>query len=128
IADRRGERSAIVPENQRLSFRVARLEIIDRQKESPGEPVNSSFPTYHFNSTQIRRQWATIRRALDQNKVPTFAASDGSPVAPEAMPVEVGKNSIKLTHAVNEAVGTVEPAPILIATAFHPKWRRAEAE
>jgi len=104
----------------------ARLEIIERQKEAPGEPVNSSFPTYHYNSTQIRRQWAAIRRTLDQHKVPTSVAPDGSPMAPEAVPVEVGKNSIKLTRAVNEAVGVVEPAPILVATTFHPKWRRAD--
>jgi hypothetical protein len=95
-----------------------RLEIIERQKEAPGERVNSSFPTYHYNSTQIRRQWAAIRRALDQNKIPTFA--------PEAVPVEVGKNSIKLARAVNGAGGAVDPAPILVATTFHPKWSRAD--
>jgi len=107
-----------------------RLEVVERQKEAPGERVNSSFPTYHYNSTQIRRQWAAIRRALDKNKVPTFVAPNGSPpaleAAPEAAPVEIGKNSIKLTHAVNEEVGVVDPAPILVATTFHPKWRRAD--
>jgi hypothetical protein len=96
----------------------AKLEIIERQKEAPGEPVNSSFPAYHYNSTQIRRQWAAIRRIIDQNKIPTFA--------PEAVPVEVGKNSIKLARSVNETVGAIEPAPILIATTFHPKWRRTD--
>ena len=104
-----------------------RLEIIERQKEAPGERVNTSFPTYHYNSTQIRRLWAAIRRALDQNKVPTFVAPDSSSATPEPAPVEVGKNSIKLNYAhVNEAVGAVEPAPILVATTFHPKWRRAD--
>jgi hypothetical protein len=89
--------------------------------------VNTSFPTYHYNSTQIRRQWATIRRALDQNKVPTFVAPDSSSAAPGPAPVEVGKNSIKLNYApVNESVGAVEQAPILVATTFHPKWRRAD--
>jgi hypothetical protein len=96
----------------------AKLEIIERQKEAPGEPVNSSFPTYHYNSTQIRRQWAAIRRAIDQNKIPVFA--------PGAVPVEVGKNSINLGRSVNETVGAIEPAPILIATTFHPKWRRTD--
>lgn len=107
-----------------------KLEIIERQKEAPGERVNSSFPTYHYNSTQIRREWAAIRRALDQNKVPALVAPDGSPLAleaePKTVPVEVGKNSIKLTRAVNESVGAVEPAPILVATTFHPKWRRTD--
>jgi len=104
----------------------ARLEIIERQKEAPGERVNSLFPTYHYSSTQIRRQWAAIRRALDQNKVPTYIAPDGSSAPSETVPVEVGKNSIKLTRAVNEAAVAVEPAPILVATTFHPKWRRAD--
>jgi hypothetical protein len=103
-----------------------RLEIIERQKEAPGERVNSLFPTYHYSSTQIRRQWAAIRRALDQNKVPTYIAPDGSSAPSEPVPVEVGKNSIKLTRAVNEAAVGVEPAPILVATTFHPKWRRAD--
>jgi hypothetical protein len=108
----------------RSEFR--RLEIIEREKEEPGERVNSSFPTYRYNSTQIRRNWAAIRRALDQNKVPTFVAPDGSSTAPEPAPVEIGKNSIKLTRAMNEAVGAVEPAPILVTTTFHPKWRRTD--
>ena len=103
-----------------------RLEIIERQKEGPGERVNSTFPTYRYKSTQIRRNWAAIRRALDQNKVPTFVTPDGSSTAPEPAPVEIGKNSIKLTRAMNEAVGAVEPVPILITTTFHPKWRRTD--
>jgi hypothetical protein len=104
-----------------------RLEIVERQKEEPGERVNSSFPTYRYKPTQIRRQWAAIRRALDQNKVPTFVAPDGSSVAPEAVAVEVGKNSIKLNYTtVDEAVGAVEPAPILVTTTCHPKWRRTD--
>jgi hypothetical protein len=104
-----------------------RMEIIDRQEEAPGERVNSSFPTYHYNPTQIRRKWFAIRRALDQNKVPTFVAPDASSIKLEAVPVEVGKNSIKLNYApVNDAVKAVEPAPILVATTFHPKWRRAD--
>jgi len=104
----------------------ARLEIIERQKEAPGERVNSLFPTYHYSSTQIRRQWAAIRRALDQNKVLTYIAPDGSSAPSDTVAVEVGKNSIKLTRAVNEAAVGVEPAPILVATTFHPKWRRAD--
>jgi hypothetical protein len=103
-----------------------RLEIVDRQKETPGELVNSSFPTYHYNSTQIRRQWATIRGTLDRNKVPTLIAPDNSSVDPKDVLIEIGKNSIKLTRTVNEAVGAIDPAPILVATTFHPKWRRAD--
>jgi len=103
-----------------------KLEVVERQKEALGERVNSSFPTYHYNSTQIRRQWGAIRRALDQNKVPTFVAPDGSSAPPKTVPVEVGKNSIKLTHAVNEAAGVGELTPILVATTFHPKWRRED--
>jgi hypothetical protein len=103
----------------------ARLEIIERQREAPGERVNSSFPTYHYNSSQIRRQWAGIRRALDQNKIPTFAAPDN---APASVPVEIGKNSIKLNDlSAHQAVGSPEPAPILVATTFHPKWRREDS-
>jgi hypothetical protein len=104
-----------------------RLEIIDRQEEAPGERVNSAFPTYHYNPTQIRRKWFAIRRALDQNKVPTYVAPDGSSMKLEAVPVEVGKNSVRLNYApVNDAVKAVEMAPILLATTFHPKWRRAD--
>ncbi len=104
-----------------------RLELIERQKEAPAERVNSSFPTYHYNSSQIRRQWAAIRRALEQNKVPTFTAPNSSSVIADAVPVEIGKNSIKLNYApVNEVVGAPESAPILMATTFHPKWRRAD--
>jgi len=100
-----------------------RLEVVESRKEGPGERVNSSFPTHHYNPSQIRRQWFAIRRALDRNKVPTFVAPDSS----SASPVEVGKNSIKLNYApVNEAAEAVEPAPILVATTFHPKWRRTD--
>ncbi len=101
-----------------------KLEVVERRKEAPGERVNSSYPTYHYNSSQIRRQWTAIRRALDQNKIPTFAAPDNSSVS---VPVETGKNSIKLNYApVDEAAGMSEPAPILVATTFHPKWGRED--
>jgi hypothetical protein len=107
-----------------------RLEIVERQKEASGERVSSLFPTYHYNSTQIRRQWTAIRLALEQNKVPVFVAPDGATTAPEAVPIEVEKNSINLNYVSvnegNEVVGAVEPAPILVATTFHPKWRRTD--
>jgi hypothetical protein len=106
-----------------------RLEVIERRKEAPGERVNSSFPTHHYNPSQIRRQWFAIRRALDQNKVPTLVAPGSSSASQEATPIEVGKNLIKLNYApVNEASEAVEPEPILVATTFHPKWRRMDGE
>lgn len=132
-----GKRLLVALESDALLFQrinaarseFTRLEIVERQKEAPGERINSSFPTYHYKSTQIRHQWAAIRRALDQNKVTTFAAPDSSSVSPDAVPVEIGKNSIKLNYApVNGVVGAIEPAPILVATTFHPKWRRTDGE
>ena len=106
-----------------------KLQVIERQKEAPGERVNSSFPTYHYNSSQIRREWTAIRQALEQNKIPTSAVPNSSSVVADAVPVETGKNSIKLNYApVDHAVGSPEAVPILVATTFHPKWRRNDGE
>jgi len=62
-------------------------------KEASGERGNSLFPISH-NATQIRRRWAAIRRALNQNKVPASIAPDSPSGMPEAAPIEVGKTSI----------------------------------
>jgi hypothetical protein len=107
----------------------AKLEIIERLKEAPGEQVNSSFPTYHYNSSQIRREWIAIRQVLEQNKIPTSAAPESSSVTTDAVPFVAGKNSINLNYApVDKAVDSREAVPILVATTFHPKWRRNDGE
>ena len=103
----------------------AKLEVIERQKEAPGERINSLFPKHNYNSSQIRREWVAMRRALEQNKVPTFVAQDSA--AADAVPIETGKKLIELAYTpVKNASGSIEPAPILVATTFHPKWRRAD--
>ena len=89
-----------------------RLEIIERPRTDPGEPLEAIKPTHHYQSNPIRQAWSSIRRALDGGKVAV-----GSPEAPATS--EVRQNAIHLNPTTRETA-----VPVLVATTFHPNWHR----
>ena len=107
---------------QRILFarsQFKHLEIIERTRIEPGEKVNSLEPTYHYNSSPLRQEWAAIRQALDKSKVPVTANSVSiNRVIDEKLPTR-----IKLDF---QGSGVSEPVPVLISTTFYPKWRRSD--
>ncbi len=94
------------------------LEIIERGETDPGESLEAIQPAHHYQDSPIRQAWAAIRRALDTNKVPVDSA-----VA--SVPSEVAQNSISF-NVGPQATGT--SVPVLIATTFHPNWRRSDGD
>jgi hypothetical protein len=95
------------------------LETVERPQVEPGERVNTLEPTYRYSNSPLRQEWLSIRAALDKHKVPV-SGSDSSSVSrsfshrPPRIAVDY-KSS-------NDGV----EAPILIATTFHPRWRRED--
>ena len=94
------------------------LEIIERQREGPGETLEAVRPAHHYASSALRQQWKLIRNALDTSKVPTDSAK--TQVASER-----GQNTI---HIQLNQGARGEEIPVLIDTTFHPNWRRSDEE
>lgn len=91
-----------------------RAVIIDRAAEEPGEILEAVRPTFHFQNSSIRREWAAIRQALESSKVSSGISSTGATT-------QQGQNSLRLDYR--------EPAikaPVLIPTTYHPNWQRED--
>jgi hypothetical protein len=94
-------------------------EVIERQPEEEGaERLDTDHPTRSYDDTLVRLTWRRLQKALDGRKVPTGAAADA--------PLEGGRGP----RAINLAppAGTNGAVPALLATSFHPDWRRADGE
>ena len=70
-------------------------------------------PTYHYNSSLIRHQWKTIRSILERHKISTVGG-------PADIVGEIDQTTIGLANRA----GSSNAVPVLIATTFHPNWRR----
>ncbi|HEU4796002.1 MAG TPA: hypothetical protein VFT02_10260, partial [Pyrinomonadaceae bacterium] len=91
----------------------ATLTIIATQPEAPGEVVEALQPTYHYGSTEIRKQWKQVRRVLERMIIPTNAS-------PYDVEGELDQERINVSSRVAGVV------PVLIANTFHPAWRRTD--
>jgi hypothetical protein len=89
------------------------LEIVDRQPEDPGVTVEALRPSYHYDSSWIRKQWKQIRGVIERMKIPTHAsASDAAGT--------LNQESIEITSRADGVI------PVLIANTFHPAWQRTD--
>ena len=96
-----------------------RLETVERQEVEPGERVNTLEPTTRYNNSPLRQEWLSIRAALDSHKVPV-PASDSSSVS-RSFSHKPPQIALNYTSS-----GSSAEAPVLIATTFHPRWRRED--
>jgi hypothetical protein len=80
-----------------------------------GEKIDSLRPSYRYAGTARRQEWATIRRVLEESKLPV---SKGESEADS----RVEGNTIQLdyTPVTNGKV------PVLVATTYHPNWQRQD--
>jgi hypothetical protein len=91
------------------------LETVERPEIEPGERVNTLEPTYRYSNSPLRLEWLSIRVALDKHKVPV-TASDSSSVSRS-----LGHKPPRIAVDYSGA-----EAPVLLATTFHPRWRRED--
>jgi hypothetical protein len=91
------------------------LEMVERSEDKPDERVNTLEPTSRYNNGPLRQEWLFIRAALDRRKVPV-TGSDSSSVSRS---FDHRPPRIALNYSGAEA-------PVLIATTFHPRWRRED--
>lgn len=92
------------------------LEIIERQREEPGETIEALKPSYRYGSSSIRQQWKAIREILDHHKISTG-------VDPTEVSGEIDQNNIKL---VSNSAHNSNSIPVLITNTFHPNWQRGD--
>jgi len=94
------------------------LEIIDRPKEASGAWIESEHPTTSYASSGPRLNWNAIKRALDAHKIAVLANSEVASA--------LSQQSIRIAPRSEPSMPVEPPAPILIAIAFHPSWRRTD--
>jgi hypothetical protein len=94
------------------------LETVERPEVDPGERANSLEPTYHYDNSPLRQEWLSIRAALDSHKVPVPASSSSS------LTGSFGHKPPRIALDYKSSGGA--DAPVLIATTFHPRWRRED--
>lgn len=98
----------------RLQTHVAELphvSIIERPKEPVGERLRFDKPTYRYDASAIRAMWKQLRRSLDNGKIAVEA--------PPLLKTEASASAINISTAFVK-----EPAPVLISTTYHPRWKR----
>jgi len=95
------------------------LETVERPEVEPGERLNTLEPTYHYDSSPLRREWLSIRAALNRRKVPA-PGSDFSSVSES-----FGHKPPRIAVDYKSSGSGIE-VPVLIATTFHPRWRRED--
>jgi hypothetical protein len=93
-------------------------EIIERIPEPPGELVDSEVPSLRYGSNSVRKTWQTIRNILAQKKSAIDADTTTDFI------VRFGPKSIE----INVVQPQIKSVPVLIATTYHPNWRRKDGE
>lgn len=111
-----GSDNPLIDRVRRARIEFARLEIIERKAEAPGEWIEPGPPTRDYEASQGRRIWRSLQRILDAGKEAV--------IEPKAMNGQVGVNSIDVAPSTPLA----EAVPVLINTTFHPNWRRTDGE
>ncbi|MGH9970522.1 MAG: hypothetical protein ACREBG_22400 [Pyrinomonadaceae bacterium] len=95
-----------------------KLQIIERSAEDPGEVLEAAAPSYHYQSSSIRRQWQAVRRILEGNRETVDATSGivNGRIEQGMISIDYGSGSQR------------KKVPVLISTTFHPNWRRDDRE
>ncbi|MFL6332852.1 MAG: hypothetical protein ACJ754_05840 [Pyrinomonadaceae bacterium] len=98
-------------------FPMAR--IVEREPDdAPGAWLDNLGATRRYGSRPVRREWAEIRRILQENKTPTEAVTVSG---------EFEEDSIRLS--IDAATTFSESGvPVLIATTYHPNWQADNAQ
>jgi hypothetical protein len=91
------------------------VEIVQRQAALAGTPLNALKPTNRYGSSRIREEWRAIRRAIERAKIPTLKG--------EELSGEIGQDTIRLNY---QGLQNGEAVPVLVATTYHPNWRRSD--
>jgi hypothetical protein len=91
------------------------VEIVQRQAAPAGQPLNALKPANHYGSSPIREEWKGIRHALEHAKTPTHEGA--------RLIGEIGQDAIRLNY---QDLQNAEAVPVLVATAYHPDWRRSD--
>jgi hypothetical protein len=105
---------------QRIKSAIAEFpmaEIIERMPEPPGGWIDSIRPSFHYQESAIRKEWQSIRRALERRKV-----AISTPM--QNLASRIDQNTITITSPASET----EPVPVLIPTAYFPSWQRGDGE
>jgi hypothetical protein len=92
------------------------VEIVQRQEASAGTPLNALKPEKRYGSSSIREEWRAIRRALERAKTPTLEGHG-------ELNRWISQKTISLNY---QGVQNSEAVPVLIATTYHPNWRRSD--
>jgi hypothetical protein len=93
-------------------FPLAR--VIERQPEGEGVWLSNLGTMHRYGSSPARREWAQIRAALEEHKVPTEAAAVGGRLAGD---------SIQLDYQPPPPPAAPPATPVLISATYHPNWR-----
>ncbi len=91
------------------------LEIVGRESMSSGDKVDGLRPSFHYDGTPLRRQWQQIQGILSRSKTPVGANA--------TVTSSFEQNAIRLDYDATTSTGKV---PVLVATTYHPNWRRAD--
>jgi hypothetical protein len=94
-------------------------QVIEREPASKGIWLNNAAPMNRYRSNPIRQQWAAIRQALEQHKIPTEPAAIGG---------EIKQNAIQVTYQNSAPASPEYAAPVLISTSYHPNWQRQDGD
>jgi hypothetical protein len=91
------------------------VQIVQRQATPAGQPLNALKPANHYGSSPIREEWRAIRHALERAKTPT----------PEGVRLsgDIRQDTIRLNY---QDLQSTEAVPVLVATTYHPNWRRSD--
>ena len=92
------------------------VEIVQRQTAPAGTPLNALQPEKRYGSSSIREEWRAIRRALERAKTPTLEGHG-------ELNRWISQKTISLNY---QGVQNSEAVPVLIATTYHPNWRRSD--
>ena len=91
------------------------VETVQRQVAPAGTPLNALQPEKRYGSSSIREEWRAIRRAIERAKIPTPAGAK--------LLGDIGQGIIRLDQ---QSINNNEAVPVLVATTYHPNWRRSD--
>lgn len=91
-------------------------EVVERPPAPPGDPINAEVPTLRYGTNPVRKAWGEIRSVLERHKLP-IADQDARILSGTADPQNI---------QINPAAAPSDSLPVIIATTFHPNWRRED--
>lgn len=88
--------------------------IVERIAEPSGEWMESETPTFRYDTSNIRKVWARIKKLLIEQEVPI---SQNAKIV-----ISRDQNAI----AFSPATPLYERVPVMLNTTFHPDWKRED--